>query len=419
MTLISKMYSPEPAVADELNNRPVPKIRIAAFCETVEMHEAVVAAATDRRMMRASVESEVRGIKSAITRYSDTPSPDLILLERKVPGDLLLEELGRLAEVCDPATRVIVIGASNDIRLYRELIDRGISDYLVGPVKGPALIAAIVRLYEETGAKKLGRTCAFIGAKGGVGSSTIAHNVAATMADRLKIDVILADMDLPFGTAGLDFNIDSAQGVADALESGGKLDELLFERLLGKCSDRLSMLSAPATLDRSYDLSEEDCDELVDLARTSASHVVLDMPHMWSAWARRMLVSADEVILTAMPDLANLRNTKSLIETLRKARPNDAPPRVVLNQVGMTKRPEIKVAEFAKAIGLDPVAVIAFDPKLYGTASNNGQMIADVAARAATPFSTISEAILESGGSRYKTRAPGLLAKLTMRRRSA
>lgn len=419
MTLISTMHDPQPALAAALGNRPVPKIRIAAFCETAETHDAVAAAALDRRMMRAGVDAGMGGTQSAIARYSDAPSPDLILLERQVPGDLLLEELGRLAEVCDAGTRVIVIGALNDIRLYRALIDHGISDYLVGPVDAPTLIAAIVRLYEGADAKKLGRTCAFVGAKGGVGSSTIAHNVAATLADRLDLDVILADMDLPFGTAGLDFNLDSAQGMAEALESGGKLDELLFERLLGKCSERLNMLAAPATLERPYDLGEEDVDALIDVARTSASHIVLDMPHLWSAWARRMLVAADEVVVTAAPDLANLRNTKSLVEALRKARPNDAPPRLVLNQVGVAKRPEIKPADFAKAVGLDPVAAIPFEPKLYGTAANNGQMIADIAARSAAPFATISEALLGSGARRQRDKGRGLLSRLSPRRRSA
>jgi len=420
MTLFSKMLDPQPALGVELGNRPVPKIRIAAFCETAETHDAVAAASIDRRMMRASIEIVMGGTKMAISRYRDAPSPDLIVLERQVPGDLLFEELGRLAEVCDAETRVIVIGASNDIRHYRALIDHGVSDYLLGPVEAPALIGAVVRLYAKADAKKLGRTCAFVGAKGGVGSSTIAHNVAATMADRMELDVILADMDLPFGTAGLDFNIDSAQGMAEALDSGVKLDELLFERLLGKCSKRLNMLAAPATLDRSYDLSEEDFDALIDVARTSASHVVLDMPHLWSAWARRMLVAADEVVVTAVPDLANLRNTKSLVENLRKARPNDAPPRLVLNQVGVSKRPEIKTVDFAKAVGLDPVVAIPFGPKLFGNAANNGQMIFDISSRAGTPFATISKVLLETGGDRSRRgKGRALLSRLWFRRNSA
>ena len=423
MTQVPHTHDTQQAAKVKLSDRLAPKIRVTAFCETTETHAAVAATAADRRMLRANVGPNMGGIKSAILQYRSTPSPDLIVIEHQAPEERMLEELGQLAEVCDADTRVIVIGYSNDIRLYRKLIDHGISDYLVGPIDSPALISAILRLYEGNDSKKLGRTCAFIGAKGGVGSSTVAHNVAATLADQMKLDVILADMDLPFGTAGLDFNVDSAQGIAEALESGGKLDEQLFERLLDKCSERLNILMAPTTLDRHYDLNEEDFDALIDLARAGASHVVFDMPHLWSAWARRMLVSADEVVVTAVPDLANLRNTKSLVDILNKARPNDAPLKLILNQVGMSKRPEIKAAEFAEAVGLNPVVVIPFDPKLFGNASNNGQMIADVAAHAAAPFATISAAILESGGLRAQQSERrgflSLLSGLSKRRKTA
>ena len=420
MTMFSTMLDPQPASAGPLEGCQIPRIRIAAFCETAEMNDAVAAAAADRRMMRAKVETELGGTRSAIAQYTQAPSPDLIVLERQIPGDLLLEELEKLAEVCDVGTKVLVVGASNDVRLYRELLNRGISDYLVGPVDAPALIGAIARLYQGADAKKLGRTYAFVGAKGGVGSSTVAHNVAATMARSLELDVILADLDLPFGTAGLDFNLDGAQGMAEALESAGRLDELLLERLLGKCADRLNMLAAPVTLERQYDLGEEDFDELVDVAKASAPHVVLDVPHLWTSWARRMLVAADEVVVTAGPDLANLRNTKSLVDALRKARPHDAPPKVVLNQVGVAKRPEIKPADFAKAIQLDPTVCIAFEPKLFGKAANNGQMIADVAARSAAPFGTLAEALLARSGLKRKTaKSRGLFSSLSPRRRSA
>ncbi|PZX13118.1 pilus assembly protein CpaE [Palleronia aestuarii] len=419
MTLISPMLGSVPAEDGGIGNRPVPKIRIEAFCETNDVLDVVATLSHDRHLMRASIDAGLQGVQSAIARYRTHPSPDLVILERQAPGDLLIEELEKLAEVCDACTRVIVIGALNDIDLYRNLLGRGISDYLVAPIEAPALIASVVRLYQQEDARKLGRTYAFVGAKGGVGSSTIAHNVAATMADDLALDVILADLDLPFGTAGLDFNLDSPQGVADALDSGAKLDELLFERLLSKCSERLSMLAAPASLDRPYDQNEEDFDNLIDIARVSTSHLVLDMPHQWSSWSRRMLLAADEIVVTAAPDLANLRNTKALLEALRKSRPNDAPPKVILNQVGMAKRPEIKPAEFAKAIGFDPVATISFDPKLYGTAANNGQMIADVAKRSAAPFATISSAILKSGAGRGARGSAGLLSRLGLGRRSA
>jgi pilus assembly protein CpaE len=108
---------------------------------------------------------------------------------------------------------------------------------------------------------------------------------------------------------------------------------------------------------------------------------VLDIPHQWSAWTRRALVGADDILIVAEPDLANLRNTKNILNSLKASRPNDRPPLYCLNQVGMPKRPEINARGFLKTIESAPVAVIPFNSRLFGTAANNGQMIAEIAAR--------------------------------------
>ena len=105
--------------------------------------------------------------------------------------------------------------------------------------------------------------------------------------------------------------------------------------------------------------------------------IVLDMPHVWTAWSRRVAASADEIVIVATPDLACLRNAKNLIDTFKPSRHNDAPPRLVLNMVGVPKRPEIKAADFAKALETEPVAEFPFDPAIFGTAANNGQMISE------------------------------------------
>src|SRR6266571_1670629 len=106
--------------------------------------------------------------------------------------------------------------------------------------------------------------------------------------------------------------------------------------------------------------------------------IVLDIPHQWSGWTKRALIAADDILVVAAPDLANLRNTKNLVDLLKAARPNDRAPIYCLNQVGVPKRPEIKPADFAKALEDEPVAVIPFEPQVFGTAANNGQMIAEV-----------------------------------------
>ena len=340
---------------------------------------------------------------------------------RRAGRDALLEQLEQLAQYCDAGTKVVVLGKLNDIVLYRQLIARGVSEYLVAPFGVVDFVQAMSQLFSVQGAKPLGRVIAVVGAKGGVGASTVAHNLAWSLASVTEMATIIADFDLAFGTAGLDYNQDPPQGVAEAVFAPERVDAVLVDRLLSKCGDHLSLLAAPATLDRVLDFGEASFDSLVDAMRASTPWVVIDVPHQWSGWARRMLVFADEVVVIASPDLANLRNAKNLIDNVKSARLNDAPPRLVLNGVGMLKRPEIAAAEFAKAVETGPTAVIPHDAKLFGAAANNGQMIAEIEpnGKTAQVFADLASALAGRTDVRKPKRGvlEPLIAKLGRKRR--
>jgi pilus assembly protein CpaE len=357
---------------------PVPRVSIQAFCESPDVAAIVSAAISDRRMAKAHIKLNMGGAPAAVEAYKSAPTPNVVVLEAAAGRDALLEQLEELAQYCDAGTKVVVLGKLNDIVLYRQLIARGVSEYLVAPFGVVEFVQAMSQLFTVPGAKPLGRVIAVVGAKGGVGASTVAHNLAWSLASLTEMATIIADFDLAFGTAGLDYNQDPPQGVAEAVFAPERVDAVLVDRLLSKCGDHLSLLAAPATLDRVLDFAEASFDSLLDAMRASTPWVVLDVPHLWSGWARRILVSADEVIVIASPDLANLRNAKNLIDNVKSVRLNDAPPRLVLNGVGMFKRPEIAAAEFAKAVETGPTAIIPHDAKLFGAAANNGQMIAEV-----------------------------------------
>jgi len=357
---------------------PVPRVSIQVFCETADVAAIVQSAMTDRRMRKAHVKQNMGGAAAAVEAYRNAPTPNVIVLEATAHKEALLGQLDDLSQYCDSGTKVIVIGRMNDIVLYRQLMTRGVSEYLVWPFGVVDFVAAISHLFRGPNAKPVGRVVSVVGAKGGVGSSTIAHNVAWHLATSLDMATIIADFDLGFGTAGLDFNQDPPQGVAEAVFAPERVDANLVDRLLSKCGDNLSLLAAPAMLDRLYDFGDTAFDTLVDTMRASSPWVVLDIPHCWNAWTRRMLVGSDEVIVVAAPDLANLRNAKNIMDNIRGALPHDHPPRLVLNSVGMQKRPEISVADFTKTIEVEPIAIIPHDAKLFGAAANNGQMIAEI-----------------------------------------
>ena len=356
----------------------VPRITIHMFCEKPDTTAVAEQACADRRMSRASTVVRQGGLGTALDIYRNSPTPSLIIVESQDPAPLMLSQLDQLAEVCDPGTKVVIIGRANDIALYRELMRRGVSEYLVPPFNPLNLIQSITTLYADPSAPFIGRSVAFVGAKGGVGASTIAHYFAHALTEHMQTNAVIVDFDLPFGTAGLDFNQDPLQGVADALSQPDRLDPVLLDRMMARCTDRLSLFAAPATLDTDYDIAAEAFEEVAAKIRTTAPFVVLDLPHIWTAWMRRMLISGDDLIIVATPDLASLRNAKNMVDLVKTSRPNDAPPRLVLNMVGVPGRPEIPVKDFGEALGVQPSLVIGFEPKLFGQAANNGQMISEV-----------------------------------------
>ena len=401
--------------------RPVPRIAMHAWCETEGVARPLIRAGEDRRMIKVQARVEPGGVQAAVESYAYAATPNLLLLESRAEPSKLMAALEPLAEVCDPTTKVVVIGHYNDIGLYRELIRSGISEYLVAPVSVADVIGVASSIFVDPDAEPLGRTIAFVGARGGAGSSTVCHNTAFAASRLFGTEVILADLDLPFGTANINFDQDPTSGVAEAIADPERLDDTYLDRLLHKCSDNLSLLAAPSMLDRSFDQDPEAFQNLLDVAQRGAPTVVLDVPHVWNEWTRNTLARVDEVVIVATPDLTSLRNAKNMVDTLGAMRPTDGPIKLVLNQVGVPKRPEIAPEDFAEPLGIKPSAVIGYDPVLFGNAANNGQMLqeADPKHEVAGQISDIAHAVTGRMAGRAKGKKPAagasLLARLTKR----
>ena len=271
---------------------------------------------------------------------------------------------------------------------------------------------AICNLFCAPDAKAVGRIVAVVGAKGGIGASTIAHNIGWAIGRDFALDTVVVDLDLAFGTAGFNYNQDPPQGIADAVFSPGRVDTAFVDRLLSKCSDHLNLLAAPSTLDRVYDFSEEAFDTTLDSLRSSIPCVVLDVPHQWSAWTKRILVGADEILVVAGPDLANLRNAKNMIDLCYLA--PERSPSALLPKSG--RRAEA-AGNCDRQISLrplesDPLAVIPFEPQLFGPAANNGQMIAEMSPNHKTAEMFRQMAQVLTGRAEIKRSRGGLFSPL-------
>ncbi len=365
------------------DHRPVPRISIHAFCETPETTALLESAAVDRRLSKTHMTMHMGGLPKAVDHFQTAATPNLIIIEALDGGPSLFAQLGELAEVCDPSTKVIVLGRSNDIGLYRELMRQGISDYIVRPRSPLQIIKSIATLYVDPAAPPIGKTIAFVGARGGSGSSTLAHNVAWCAAEEMQSDTVILDLDLPFGTASLDFEQDPTSGLIEALSSPERLDDVLLDRLLQKHTERLSLFTAPNLLDRDYDIDDQAFETVIDVVRSAAPTIIVDVPHVWTGWSKRLLQSADHIVITATADLASFRNTKNLVDIISGSRPNDSPPILVINQFD-AKLSSVQPQQYEEHVGLKPSVVFGWEPQLFHTAATNAAPILQVGAKTKT-----------------------------------
>lgn len=309
--------------------------------------------------------------------YAEAPSPPLILIETAITEGVP-EAVDALAEVCEPTSNLILLGTVNDIDLYRTLNQRGIADYLVMPVHPARLSQSILDLFTDPARAPKGRAIAVLGVKGGCGSSTIAHTAASLLAEMTGAEVLLVDMDIPFGCADLTFNVENVVGIQNLLTAPDRIDEVLLQRYSVKHGDQISLLTAPTSLDADLVVAADSVERIVDSLKRYMRYVILDVPHLWAEWVRTVLRDADDVVVVAMPDLASMRNARNLIDFLHGFRPLDEPPILVLNRKGASPKGEIPIPDFSNSVGLAPLVIVPNDPDGFGLASSYGKLLSEV-----------------------------------------
>jgi|APTNR8051073442_1049403.scaffolds.fasta_scaffold09915_3 pilus assembly protein CpaE len=323
-------------------------------------------------------------LADAIAKLQKMPTPDRLAVDVTGSVDPIADLMG-LADVCDEGTSVIVIGDINDIELYRSLIGLGVDDYLVKPIAADALAAAIKRrdagAGEEPGAKKLGRVISVVGARGGVGATSIAINLAWTIANEQKRRVALVDLDLFFGNCGLALDLELGRGFREALENPSRIDGLFIERAMLRDGDNLFILSSEEALDYVINFDPTAVELLIDHLRRDFDYVLVDLPRFAARSQTAMLTAPASVLVVSDPSLAGMRDTQRLVSLFKKIAPN-ADTSVGLNRVGEFKGGELSKGDFEKGAQAKADWVIPFDAKTFGQGSGAGKPLAKIDGKA-------------------------------------
>jgi pilus assembly protein CpaE len=359
--LKSPLQSPGPI--EKAARAPASRIRLMAFVSDGQTEASLSACLSHLPFPDAAIKRG--GVARAIQYVSDQRSPESVIVD--ISGaEMPASQMHDLAELCEPGVMIIAIGDRNDVGLYRDLIRAGVSDYIVKPVTAQLLAKALLpAVASEAGAtnRKLGKVVGVVGARGGVGATTLAVNLAWHLAERQNRRVLLLDLDLQNGDCALALNLRPTPGLREALANPLRVDSLFLERAVAPRGERLFVLSAEEPLRADIAFTAEAVASLVGVLRTQYHYIIADVPRMPADQYWRALDIADVRVIVADQTLRSVRDTVRLRDAFGEGSA-DHSNLLVINRSGEANRQAMTLDEMAK-VKLRPRLVIPFRPRLF------------------------------------------------------
>ena len=327
---------------------------------------------------RRGVEVREGGIGAALAALSQGSSPEMLIVDISDSVNPLAD-MATLSGGCGPETTIIALGLENDVGLFRALLGCGVTDYLVKPITPQELRRTLLtagRHEEQSDVSSNGRVGAVIGARGGIGSSSLAISVAWQLAHQHRKQVALVDLDVHFGTSALSLDLEPGNGLRSALENADRIDSLFVASALTNISDTMFVLGSEESLDQTFDVQPEALELLTAELRRIFDVVVIDLPRHLVPVASLTLAAMDAIAIVTDLSLAGLRDTVRLRTGLSRQAP-DALISIVANRVGLEKGSELSIAEFERGLGAKVDFVLPEDPKA-AKAALDGKPLATV-----------------------------------------
>ncbi len=323
------------------------------------------------------------GLRNAIQSLSVSASPQILFVDLAESGDPL-NDINALAEVCEPGTVVIAAGQVNDVRLYRDLVASGIQDYLLKPLQPDMLREAFGHAqtmlnapkHVEAAVDRPHSAVAVIGARGGVGASTVATSLAWLLADKEKRSTALLDLDVHFGTGALSLDLEPGRGLIDAIDNPSRIDGLFIERAMVKASDKLSVLSAEAPINSPLMTDGAAFYQLQEEMRAAFECTVVDLPRGMLVQHSHLVADVQIAVIVTELTLAAARDTIRLLSWM-KANASQAHVFVIANRMHAGGQLEINRKDFEGSIERKLDYIVPFDQKLAAQAAKLGKPLVE------------------------------------------
>ncbi len=356
----------------------LPTARVDIFVKDKETSEAARSLVDDWRFARVTVSVEEGDVETAIASYKETKSPVLVIIETDTTDESFTTRLGALSEHCTEGTSALVIGPINDVDLYRELTSMGVSDYLVKPVPVETLseiiASALIKKLGATGSRLIG----VVGAKGGVGTSSLTQGLAWGLAENLEQKTFLMDAAGGWSSLSVGMGFEPLTTLHEAVHAASTKDEETLERMLYKPNDKLTVLAAGADSMLEPSVHAQQFEELIDFMMKSYPVVLVDLSDAIPSLKRTVISRAHELIIVTTPTLPSLRAARTLMQESKIICGGDgANIDLVVNKEGMIPSKEVPKKDIADSLEVMPTVTIPFDSKLFVGAENEGKKLTE------------------------------------------
>lgn len=349
---------------------------VAAFLSDAESEGIVAAVVEDLGFEESAVR---RGdIDTAIAYLGANQSPRIVVVDIS-RSELPISDINSLAEACEPGVEVIVVGEQNDIGLFRDLMQIGVSDYLAKPLTRELVRRSIETVRQGSQSVnlrgRLGKIIAITGVRGGAGSTMVTSNLGWLLSEKVGRRVALLDLDFNYGALSLALDQKATPGLREALENIHRVDQLFLERTLVNVNQRLSLLSCEEPLDYEVRFEPQAHDELVNHLAKQFHYVLIDVPHGPGTALQHVLRSAAVRIIVVDPTLAAMRHTIRLLKSLG-AEEIGRQTILVLNRRWAPSEGDLSVEEIEKALNHRIDVTIPFGKGIVVATENAGELIA-------------------------------------------
>ena len=344
------------------------------------------------------------GLRNAVQTLSVSASPQILFVDLAESGDPL-NDINGLAEVCEPGTVVIAAGQVNDVRLYRDLVASGIQDYLLKPLHPDTLRESFTQAQAMLNAPKAGAesvdrphcSIAVIGARGGVGASTVATSLAWLLSAKENRTTALLDLDVHFGTGALALDIEPGRGLTDAIENPSRIDGLFIERAMVKASDKLAVLSAEAPINSPMLTDGAAYYQLQEEMRSAFECTVIDLPRTMLVQHPSLVGDVQLAVIVTELTLAAARDTIRILSWMKSNAPNTQVHLVANRMHAASGQLEIGRKDFEGSIERKVDLAIPFDQKLAAQAAKLGKPMAEAGKNSKTVAPLVQLATMLAG----------------------